>query len=122
MNDQTINMALTYLAATGGCASLLQALQRWSKTPWITVHTAKINWLFKSGLALASSLGLSWAWTANVDHSHVLMIAIPSVKALGVGAIHFIGQLYAIHGTGKVLSINEAPPVPIIAVTESPKA
>lgn len=122
MNDQTINMMLTYLAATGGCTYLLQALQKWSKTPWISAHTTKINVLVRMALALGASIGLSLGWSSGADHSHILTIAIPSLKTLAVGTVHLVGQYFAQHAAGKVISINETPPLPLVAVTESPKA
>ena len=121
MNDQTINMLLSYLAATGACTYLLQYLQKSAKTPWITSHTVKINAAVRLLLALGASLGLSWGWTANADHSHVLTVAIPSGMALAKGAVHMLGQYFAQHAAGKVISINENPPIPLISVSQDGK-
>lgn len=126
MNDQTINMLLSYLAATGACTYLLQFLQKSAKTPWITAHTTKINAAVRLLLALGASLGLSWGWTSNADHSHVLTIAIPGAMALAKGTVHLVGQYFAQHAAGKVISINETPPLPLVSVNmdgkvETPK-
>lgn len=106
MNDQAINLVLTYLAATGVCTYLLQALQKWSKTPWITEHTHWINFLVRAALSLSASLGMHWAWATNPDHSHVLTIAIPSALDLVKGLVHWVGQYFAQHVAGNIVTLS----------------
>jgi len=112
MNDNTTNLLFTALATSGMCSYLLQALQRWSKTPWITAHTTGINVAVRMALSFATTLGISFAWNAGADHSHILTIAIPSGTLILKGLLHWGGQYFFTHAAGKVLSINETPDPP----------
>ena len=121
MNDNTTNLLFTSLATSGMCAYLLQALQKWSKTPWITAHTTGINVGVRMALSFAATLGISVAWNSGADNSHILMVAIPSGTLLAKGALHWVGQYFFQHAAGKVLSIPEDPPKPLIVLEQPPK-
>lgn len=104
------NMLATQLTAGAACAYLLQLLQKWSKTPWVTEHTDGINNAIRLGLALISSLGISWVWSGTENGGHTLTIAIPSTFAILQAAWHVFGQFALQHGWGKVLSLNGSNP------------
>lgn len=96
------------LGAAAGCAYFINLLQRWSKTPWITEHTEGINRGFRAALALATTIGIGWAWAPSIAGAHVLSITIPSVADLMHGSWHWFCQYAFTHVVGSALQKNQA--------------
>lgn len=111
MNDNTSSLIFTAVTSSAACAYLLQLLQKWSKTPWITEHTTGINVAVRAVLSAAATVGISVAWNSGSDNSHTLIIAIPSGITLLHGIWHWFGQYALQHFSGKILSIPETPEV-----------
>jgi hypothetical protein len=107
--DGATSLLGTQLGAAAVCAYLMQALQKWSKTPWINEHTAGINVAVRAALAVVSTIGIGWAWSNGTAGGHVLTIAIPSTVILLHGLWHVFVQYAIQHGWGNLLSPN--PPV-----------
>lgn len=121
MNDNTSSLIFTAVTSSAACAYLLQLLQKWSKTPWITEHTTGINMAVRAALSFAATLGISVVWNAGTNNGHTLTIAIPSGIVLAHGVWHWFGQYALQHFSGKILSIPE-PDKPGALLTEPPKA
>ena len=79
---------------------LLHLLQKWSKTPWISEHTTKINVAFRAALAFFATLGISWKYSGS---THELVIGGLSAIAIATGLWHFAGQYATQHVFGKLL-------------------
>lgn len=107
--DSATSLLGTQLGAAAACAYLMQMLQKWSKTPWITEHTAGINVGVRTALALFSTIGITWAWASGEAGSHVISIAIPNGAVLLHSVWHVFVQYAIQHGWGNLLSPN--PPV-----------
>lgn len=116
------NMLATQLTAGAACAYILQLLQKWSKTPWITEHTTGINNAVRLILAFVSSLGISWVWSGSQDGGHTLTIAIPSAIAVVQSLWHVFGQFALQHGWGKVLALNGSVPKEPVTKPEQTQA
>jgi len=110
MSADATTLLSTQLGGAAACAYLLNLLQKWSRTPWITEHTAVINKMVRAGLALATTVGISWAWSAAGD-AHVLMITIPSAAVLAHGIWHWFCQYAFTHVVGSALDAKAGPPV-----------
>lgn len=110
MTDVT-SMVATQFGGAAACAYILNLAQRWTKIPWITEHTTGINRVVRAVLALATTIGIGWAWSSGAAGSHVLSITIPSGVDLIHGLWHWFVQYAMTHFTGNVLQ----------AFPESPK-
>jgi lipoprotein signal peptidase len=98
------------LGGAAACAYLLNLLQKWSKTPWITEHTAGINRVVRAALALATTVGIGWAWSSTADNSHILMITIPPALSIMHGVWHWFTQYAFTHWIGAALEAKSGPP------------
>jgi len=107
------SMLGTQIGAAAVCAYAIQFLQRWSKIPWITEHTAGINTAARIVTSGIAALGVSWAWGDLSGGGHSLTIAIPSGATILYGLWHWFQQYAVQHGWGNLLS------VPITAKAES---
>lgn len=76
----------------------LHLLQRWSKTPWITEHTAGITVAFRALLACCATIGLSWQY-----HGGTLIITGLTPAIIGAGIWHLLQQYAVQHGFGKLI-------------------
>ncbi len=76
---------------------LLHALQKWSKTPWISEHTNGITIAFRAAFAFAATLGITWKYDGA---SHVLVIGGLSAVAIFTGLWHVISQYAMQHAFG----------------------
>ena len=98
------------LGGAAACAYLLNLLQKWSRTPWITEHTATINKVVRAGLALAATAGISWQWSAAANDGHTLTVVIPSALALLHFGWHWFTQYAFTHVVGAALEAKAGPP------------
>lgn len=108
----------TSLYAGAASAYIVQFLQKWSKTPWITDHTKWVTVGVRLTLACVSAAGVSWAWAAKDGGGHTLTIAIPGLTSLLIGVWHLFGQYATTHAFGGVLKATELKP-PAVPVEPS---
>lgn len=80
----------------------LKFLQRWSKTPWITVHTTKITIAVRILLAFFATIGLQWHYVSS--NGGTLTITGLSISILAAGLWHFFRQYAVQHGFGHLIS------------------
>lgn len=85
-------------AAGAALEFALHFLQRWSKTPWITENTTKLNNFFRVVLAFAATIGLSWHYAGGT-----LVISGLSISVLSAGLWHFFRQYALQHGFGHLI-------------------
>lgn len=88
----------------GAAAALefgLHFLQRWSKTPWITLHTTKITAAFRVTLAFLATIGLHWHYAAVAGGT--LTITGLSVSVIAAGLWSFFRQYAMQHGFGHLI-------------------
>lgn len=102
MQDAT-SLLTSQIAAAAACSYLLNLLQKWSKTPWITEHTTLLNGMVRAVLAFAATVGIGWAWTSTGDNGHALTITIPSAMVLLHGLWHWFSQYALTHLAGSAL-------------------
>lgn len=79
----------------------LHALEKWSKTPWITEHTTKITVGVRIALAFFATVGLQWHYVAAGGGT--LTITGLSVSVLAAGLWHFFRQYAVQHGFGHLI-------------------
>lgn len=99
----TTSLLTSQIAAAAACSYLLNLLQRWSKTPWISQHTDGINLMVRAALAFGATVGIGWAWSAGANEGHVLTISIPGAAALIHGLWHWFSQYALTHLAGSAL-------------------
>lgn len=100
----------TSIYAGAASAYIIQFLQKWPKTPWITDHTKWITAGIRIGLSGASALGVSWAWGGLEGGGHSLTITIPALSVIFVGLWHWFGQYALTHLAGGVQKATELKP------------
>lgn len=107
----------TSLYASAASAYIVQFIQRWDKTPWVTEHTKWMTTGLRLGLSFVSAVGVSWAWAAKEGGGHTITIAIPGLASLLIGIWHVFGQYAFTHGFGGLLKAIELKPpaVPVEA-------
>lgn len=118
--ENTTSLLTSQIAAAAACSYLLNLLQKWSKTPWITEHTAGINAAVRAVLALGATVGIGWAWSSGANDTHVLMVTIPSFPVLIHGLWHWFSQYAIQHGFGKVLDIGQPTQVQLPIISQPP--
>lgn len=79
----------------------LHALEKWSKTPWITEHTTKLTVAFRVVLAFFATIGLQWHYVSAGGGQ--LTITGLSVSVLAAGVWHFFRQYAVQHGFGHLI-------------------
>jgi hypothetical protein len=94
----------TQIGAAAVCAYAIQLLQRWSKTPWITEHTAAINTMARLATSAIAAVGVSYAWGDIAGGGHTLTFSLPSGTAFVAGLWHWFVQYAVQHGWGNLLS------------------
>src|SRR5438309_3184893 len=111
------SLLTSQIAAAAACAYLLNLLQKWSRTPWITAHTAGITVGVRVLLSLAATVGIGFAWSGSSGAGHTLTITIPPVIQLLHGLWHVFSQYCLTHLTGKALEqpkLLQAPAPPAV--------
>lgn len=103
------NILFTHLTSAAALAYLMQILQAWGKVPWVRRDTTKINAAIRAALAAGATIGIGFAWSATAGGGHQLIVAIPSLGALGHGFFSAFGQYALQHGWEKILM--PAPPI-----------
>lgn len=93
----------TSLYASAASAYIVQFIQRWDKTPWVTEHTKWMTAGLRLALSFVSAVGVSWAWAAKEGGGHTITIAIPGLAALLIGIWHLFGQYATTHAFGGLL-------------------
>ena len=110
MSTDATTLLSSQLGGAAACAYLLNLLQKWSRTPWITEHTATINKAVRAALALATTVGIGWAWSPAAGDGHVLTITIPAAAVLIHGTWHWFCQYAFTHVIGAALEAKAGPP------------
>lgn len=118
--DATSSLLASQIGAGAASAYIINLLQAWKRTPWISAHTAGVNIVLRSGLTLAATLGISWQWSAApVADTHILAIMIPSGTVLLHGLWHWFNQYAIAHWVGSSLQkpaeLAQVPPKPSLA-------
>jgi hypothetical protein len=104
------NIALTHITSAAAFAYLLILLQKWSKTPWITVDTKKITILLRVVFSILTEIGIAWTWSGSSTTGWHIGIDIPSLSVLVQTVFHAFGQYALQHGWFNVLQIQESKP------------
>lgn len=94
----------TEIGAAAVSAYAVQLAQKWSKLPWITEHTAQINFYVRLATSGLAALGVSYAWGDLAGGGHTLTFTIPTVAVLLHGLWHWFVQFAVQHGWGNLLS------------------
>lgn len=97
----------TQIGAAAVCAYLVQLLQKWSKAPWITEHTAGINAAVRIVTSGFAALGVSWAWGDISNGGHTLTFTIPAGTVILAGLWHWFTQYAVQHGWAKLFQVGE---------------
>lgn len=117
--QDTTSLLTSQIAAAAACAYLVTLLQKWSRTPWITEHTAGINIAVRVLLSVAATVGIGFAWSGSAGDGHTLTITIPPAIQLIHGLWHVFSQYCLTHLTGKALeqpkAVLQAPAPPAVA-------
>jgi len=72
----TEQVAIAYIAAR-----LIECAKRSSLLPWVNEHSDDLNRWLSRIIAVATSAGLTVAWSGSVDAGGVLTITVPSASA-----------------------------------------
>lgn len=73
----TEQVAIAYVVAR-----VIECLKRSQWFPWINEHSDELNGLLSRLLALATSAGLTWAWSGSAEAGWTFTLAIPSANSL----------------------------------------
>ena len=71
---------------------LIEALKKTPLCPWLTAETKQLNRLLSAGLALISTLGISYAFDSSAGQ---LIISGLTVSGVFHGLIEWVGQFAA---------------------------
>lgn len=85
-------------AASAALEFGLSFLQRWSKTPWITEHTTKLNIALRAILAFVATIGITWHYNGGT-----LVITGLTVSTIAAGLWHVFRQYALQHGFGHLI-------------------
>lgn len=61
---------------------ILELIKRWSKIPWVSANTSKANRLVSVVMAVASGIGITFAWHGSFIDGGQLIITVPSAADL----------------------------------------
>lgn len=117
MDAHAHSVLSTQIGSAAVCAYIVQLLQKWSRTPWITQHTTGINTAVRIATSGLAALGVGWAWgELSPDGGHSLIIHIPPAAVILAGLWHWFTQYAIQHGWGNLLNPPPAQvQLPVIA-------
>jgi hypothetical protein len=85
-------------AASAALEFGLRFLEKWSKTPWITENTTKLNLALRAVLAFVATIGITWHYNGGT-----LVITGLTVSTLAAGLWHVFRQFALQHGFGHLI-------------------
>lgn len=85
-------------AASAALEFALHFLQRWSKTPWISENTTKLNVAIRAVLAFVATIGITWHYNGGT-----LVITGLTVSTIAAGLWHVFRQFALQHGFGHLI-------------------
>jgi hypothetical protein len=65
------------ITAAGLNAWLIQRLKNWPQLTWVSENSTKINRLISVGLALATTVGIHWAWKGSISAGGIFTLNLP---------------------------------------------
>ena len=95
------------LGAAAASAYILNWMKDSAKIPWISAHTTQINKLVRAGMAIAATIGISFAW--NPTEGTLLISGVHLVTILQ-GGWHAFQQYAYTHWIGAALEAKAGPP------------
>lgn len=85
-------------AASAALEFALHFLQKWSKTPWISENTTKLNVILRAVLAFLATVGITWHYNGGT-----LVITGLTLSTLAAGFWHVFRQFALQHGFGHLI-------------------
>jgi|SRR5579859_5712209 len=110
MTPDATTLLGSQVGAAAACAYIINLLQMWSKTPWITAHTKYVNIAVRALLSGGAYVGISHVWSPSTTGGGVLTITIPSLTVIVIGVWHWFCQYAFTHVVGTTLESKQAPP------------
>lgn len=106
MSGDATTLLSSQFGAAVACTYFLNLVQRWKQVPWVTQHTAQVNFWVRAVLAAGSAIGINAVWNPT-DHS--LLITGLSILPIIHGTWHWFIQFAMTHFTGRVLENTQTP-------------
>jgi len=100
------NILYTHLTSAALFAYLLSYVQQWSKIPWVTRDTAKVNAALRLVLAFLANAGITWAWSGTWETGRTVLITFPTLAVMAHFVFNLAGQYALQQGGEKVFNIG----------------